>query len=333
MHRSSIEYIGIIIGIIAIVIPMTWWLRASLIVIGTVFFLHLCWRAPWVARFPDAEVVKIYFSLCFVYLVLVLSWNPIRQEYLKSLSETKTEVQLDPAQVPSPTEAKSETSFETESLDQTKSEVARAKPKELTEPEAEEKVVVPNTEKPKVTAPNKDTDVSQRLKELTEKLEANKIKQRAFIRINIPILKYEIGSRMTVMFSCRHTGGIPALQVGCAGGVFIVPTHDGKVSDTIASEKYLEFEPVAQPLLENRDRLPTVEQGMNLSGTARGPTVTEELQTVLETGQLAVLFVGHLVFTDEAGEHRTEACLWRAPPLSNPNSPWHVCGVRNGIRY
>src|SRR5919109_1900083 len=83
MDRSTIDKIGIVVGIIALVVPMRWWLRSVLTFIGTAFFGDLILRLPWIRKLPEAEPLKIYFTLCFFYIVLLLSWDPIRQEYFK----------------------------------------------------------------------------------------------------------------------------------------------------------------------------------------------------------------------------------------------------------
>jgi hypothetical protein len=112
MDRSTLGKVGILMAALLAVLPMTWWLRSILIASIAAFACDLILRIPWIRRLPEAGPLKIYLSLCFLYLVLVLSWDPIRQQYLKEqqrhvfenlLSELKPEERAQPTK---PTEEK-----------------------------------------------------------------------------------------------------------------------------------------------------------------------------------------------------------------------------------
>jgi hypothetical protein len=111
MDRSTVDKVGLILTILLAVLPQRWWVQSVLIVLGAAFACDLILHLPWIRRLPEAAPLKIYFSLCVFYLVLLMAWNPIRQEYLKesqsdidkSLARTKPEER---AESTKPTEEK-----------------------------------------------------------------------------------------------------------------------------------------------------------------------------------------------------------------------------------
>ena len=80
MGRSTIEaYAGIIIAILAVVLPVTWWFKTILMVGLAGITSDLSFRSPL--------TIKLHRSLRWVIciaaaaLLTSMSWNPIRSQY------------------------------------------------------------------------------------------------------------------------------------------------------------------------------------------------------------------------------------------------------------
>jgi hypothetical protein len=185
---------------------------------------------------------------------------------------------------------------------------------------------------PKPPISNQDDRLAEQLKGLRNELEATK-KRRAYVRIEPPTVRNQIGSPLRVGIACHTLPGVPALQAGCWLKFGTRTLVNGKLPDATANELYRLFEAEIEPDIKRRTgKLPSIEPDKAILGFSNGPIFDEKLQKALE-GDDVILIVVLLIFSDEAGPHRTEGCFWLEPPLSNPEHMWHVCGVHNGIRF
>jgi hypothetical protein len=91
--RSTVDTLGIILsllGLLGQILPMTWWVRATLTVIIVAAACDLFWHLPWKWIGDLPEVGKVFFSLIFGWIVLIIAWGPIRQEYLREVNSPKS---------------------------------------------------------------------------------------------------------------------------------------------------------------------------------------------------------------------------------------------------
>lgn len=80
LERSRIElYIGIAIGILLAVLPMTWWLRILGLLAVEVLAVDLSFRSP--LMFNTHVGIKIGTVLSVLFILAAASWNTIRSEY------------------------------------------------------------------------------------------------------------------------------------------------------------------------------------------------------------------------------------------------------------
>lgn len=156
-------------------------------------------------------------------------------------------------------------------------------------------------------------------------------KSRAYMSFLEPEVKYELGSPVSVNIRCATKSETPARNVSCEGQFFVVPIVNGTVDAKIEGDSYKAFEGNTKPLPENQR--PSVEQGESAFGTSFGPVLTKELQTTLDGGGYTFLVAGALFFKDDAGQHRSDFCVWLQPPLSDKPRIWHVCHSHTGIVY
>src|SRR5262245_19360279 len=106
MYRSSIDTVGVVISLVLAALPMTWWLRSIVFFLITLFVYDLIFRLPWFRKLPAVEPLKIYFFLCLLFIVLLLTKDRIRQEYLKEQSHVAIEGSSQRAEPTKPTEKK-----------------------------------------------------------------------------------------------------------------------------------------------------------------------------------------------------------------------------------
>jgi hypothetical protein len=100
--RSAAETFAIflsLLGLLGQILPTTWWVRVTFTAILMIAACDLFWRLPWKWIRDLPEVGKIYFCLVFVWIVLIIVWGPIRQEYLTEANSAKT---YPPPAAPSP---------------------------------------------------------------------------------------------------------------------------------------------------------------------------------------------------------------------------------------
>lgn len=117
ISRSSFEAAaGILLAIFSLVFPMTWWLKTLLILIVAVILIWIIYRLAWTINFRSS--VKVLMSILALGILTFLSWDPIRDQYVKDhtvkngQADTKTSKQAVTAQSeappsPYPTEPKS----------------------------------------------------------------------------------------------------------------------------------------------------------------------------------------------------------------------------------
>ncbi len=80
LGRASIEaYAGIGIAIIAVVLPMTWYWKAILIVTLSALVVDLAFRSPVTSSWRKA--LKTGVSLAAVALIWAISWKPLLEQY------------------------------------------------------------------------------------------------------------------------------------------------------------------------------------------------------------------------------------------------------------
>jgi hypothetical protein len=82
IERSSIEaYAGIVIAIISVVFPMTWWIRGGLLLILVGIVIDLAWRSPWTEGFRSRYRIAI--GLICLIILGVIAWRPLRKQYIE----------------------------------------------------------------------------------------------------------------------------------------------------------------------------------------------------------------------------------------------------------
>ena len=88
---------------------MTWgWVRATLTAIIVAAACDLFWRLPWKWIRDLPGVGKIYFCLVFVWIVLIIVWGPMQQQYLKEVNSAKSHPPAPAASSPSAADIASE---------------------------------------------------------------------------------------------------------------------------------------------------------------------------------------------------------------------------------
>jgi hypothetical protein len=82
LPRSSIEaFWGFILVIITLVFPMTWWLKTFLIIALAGIIVDLIIRSPWTIKWH--WLLKSIGSLIALLLLIVISWNPVKEQWIK----------------------------------------------------------------------------------------------------------------------------------------------------------------------------------------------------------------------------------------------------------
>lgn len=81
LDHSSVEfYLGAIITILSVVIPMTWWLRCLFLLIVAVIIIDLVYRSPLTINWSFKR--KHFLATSGVLLVMAIGWRPIRDDYI-----------------------------------------------------------------------------------------------------------------------------------------------------------------------------------------------------------------------------------------------------------
>lgn len=83
LSRGSQEaYIGIAIGIVLAVVPMTWWLRLILFVILEAICMDPCWRSE--ITYKRNRLVKGILCIGFSYFIISAAWGNVNRAYKES---------------------------------------------------------------------------------------------------------------------------------------------------------------------------------------------------------------------------------------------------------
>jgi hypothetical protein len=82
MDRTRAEFFtGLAVGLAAMIVPMTWWLRVGLLLVLSGIVADLIARSPLTARYHVA--LRAVAACLAVALIAFLSWKPISDEYTK----------------------------------------------------------------------------------------------------------------------------------------------------------------------------------------------------------------------------------------------------------
>jgi hypothetical protein len=82
LERSSLEtYAGIILGLLGTAIPMTWWLRCSLLALAAGFLIDGARRATWTDKWNVG--LRIGLAVLAIVTLAAVSWGSVQEEYQK----------------------------------------------------------------------------------------------------------------------------------------------------------------------------------------------------------------------------------------------------------
>ena len=98
LETSTIEfYIGLVIAIITVVFPMTWWFRCLLLLVLIGICADVSFRHP---RLISRHIaLKIAICLIVIVIIVTVAWHPLREEYKEETGVTvakKQEVTITP---------------------------------------------------------------------------------------------------------------------------------------------------------------------------------------------------------------------------------------------
>lgn len=123
---------------------------------------------------------------------------------------------------------------------------------------------------------------------------------------------------------------VPANEVQCLNSIFIVPAKDGEPTRQTLNKYYEEFDREAMKEIVQKRRHVTLEPSAALWRTMfTKEMVDDEIEAALVSGSKVVLVTGLIIYTDDAGTHRTEWCRFLQPPASPDNPRWRFCGVHD----
>jgi hypothetical protein len=82
LQLSTIEfYAGSILAIIVLVYSMTWWLKVLLIIALSGIIIDLIARSPFTIKWH--WIIKTSLSLSTILWLIVSSWNPVKEQWIK----------------------------------------------------------------------------------------------------------------------------------------------------------------------------------------------------------------------------------------------------------
>jgi hypothetical protein len=90
LSLSSIEfYVGIALAIVTVVFSVTWWLKVIFIIILGGIMLDLIIRSPVTIKWP--RVLKAIISSSAILILIVVSWNRVKDQWIKDHTMKQTE--------------------------------------------------------------------------------------------------------------------------------------------------------------------------------------------------------------------------------------------------
>jgi hypothetical protein len=82
-ERSRIEAgVGLLLGLIAIVFSLAWWIKTALVFAVAAILVHLIFRSPITIRFNTRS--KLGISLLAIAIIAGVTWNQLRGQYANS---------------------------------------------------------------------------------------------------------------------------------------------------------------------------------------------------------------------------------------------------------
>jgi hypothetical protein len=160
--------------------------------------------------------------------------------------------------------------------------------------------------------------------------------QKAYVSFeNISFPQFVEGQPLLARFPFVNTTAVPAQRVVPLVHVYVVPFQPSKrVVDTYFKKHETSFGPAS--LAEGVTLLlsPAALSNPRFKD-AEGPVVDRDLLASFRDGKKAVLLLGSLFFSDEAGRHRFDVCEWTVPPIPSGTSVSSslavYCNGHNGL--
>src|SRR4029077_16882809 len=82
-ERSRIEAgVGLLLGLIAIVFSLTWWIKAALVFAVAAISVHLIFSSPTTIRFNTRS--KLGISLLAIAIIAGITWSQLHGQYLNN---------------------------------------------------------------------------------------------------------------------------------------------------------------------------------------------------------------------------------------------------------
>ena len=159
-------------------------------------------------------------------------------------------------------------------------------------------------------------------------------RQKSFVDFDHVTASWDVKNSELIMdVYTKNKSSEPALDVTA---IFTAPLVRGLKglgypSKQIQNEAYIDFEKSIRATPGSRQALGP---GESTWGSVVLPGFNEELVDRLNS-RTALLFVtGKTLFSDDAGKHRKDFCLWVQPPFgSGAMMVTHVCDVHNELMY
>jgi hypothetical protein len=126
-----------------------------------------------------------------------------------------------------------------------------------------------------------------------------------------------------VNVSCKNIGTVvTAKKVSCASSGNRISAHNGFPDNKTLQEHWDEF---SKWLSKENPQGVDLEPGKNVWGS--GFLNMTDVDPDLNTGAKVIWVGGAILYSDAAGTHKKEFCMWAQPPFDPPNTAWHFCAI------
>jgi hypothetical protein len=122
---------------------------------------------------------------------------------------------------------------------------------------------------------------------------------------------------------CKNIGEVMAKKVSCRAYIRLIPAEKG-IPSRVTLEKYWNDylgSPVSKPLSDSQ----AVDLGPNEAqfGTVPLNMPMLAVDPALNSGDKVIFVAGAIWYSDDAGDHKKELCVWGQAPFNPPHLLWH----------
>lgn len=126
-----------------------------------------------------------------------------------------------------------------------------------------------------------------------------------------------------VNVSCKNVGTVLARRVACAEYAKRIPAKGGIPTNETLQEYWKEYSTTLAA--SQFPQFVDLDPGRNAWGSVGLQML--EVDPELNSGSKVIMVAVTMFYSDDAGPHKKEYCLWAQPPFNPSNPTWHFCEI------